>query len=473
WMKSAATGCAHSSASAPRLASFSTRGGSSPGHSSVTGMSCQPRLGALSTVPESRATRPGTAITAATGRSPSAAASATADPASAESRASTPAGGRAALGLSTTVQTRTWPRRSVTHTPRCSTPTSRPSPAGPRSLTMSALPGRPTRPLAAGPSSVSSPAASSSSTRLDTAGLVSPGCPATAALDTGPCLATVSMTRARLCRRMLCCDAGRVLPLTAALPRRTPSPGPDRNRYGTRTGNRRTPSPGPDQSRSRRRGGGGRAPAGSGGRWGAGGCDACGSFRSEPGEQLTGPGQRTGDPLHRRRVLGHRLQQLAAGGAPAAGDLVRGLAGEQGGGLGGGAEGDELGRRRDHDRPPGQAQDRLPPGRALGAAADEQQGRGRVGLLAAGAEHVVERGQQGGGGAVVGGLEDLAGGGVVAQRVHEPGGVRQVGGALAVEERQHDDAAAGLDRLPVAAEQARHLVDGLGAVERAGQRQPV
>src|SRR5690606_31505144 len=95
------------------------------------------------------------------------------------------------------------------------------------------------------------------------------------------------------------------------------------------------------------------------------------------------------------------------------------------------------------------------------------------GLLAAGAEHVVERGQQGGGGAVVGGLEDLAGGGVVAQPVHEPGGVRQVGGALAVEERQHDDAAAGLDRLPVAAEQARHLVDGLGAVERAGQRQPV
>src|SRR5690606_25805291 len=443
WMKSAATGCAHSSASAPRLASFSTRGGSAPGHSSVTGTSCQPRLGALSTVPESRATRPGTAITAATGRSPSAAASATAEPASAESRASTPAGGRAALGLSTTVQTRTWPRRSVTHTPRCSTPTSRPSPAGPRSLTMSALPGRPTRPLAAGPSSGSSAAASSSSTRLDTAGLVSPVCPATAALDAGPRLATVSMTRGRVCRRMLRCDARRVLPLTGLLPRlrpapgpyqdrrghrtgsprtrsRTPPAGPDQNRYGTRTGSRRTrfrtPSPGPDQNRcgsrrDRRRRGGGRGPAGGGGRRGAGGCDACGSFRSEPGEQLTGPGQRTGDPLHRRRVLGHRLQQLAAGGAPAAGDLVCGLAGEQGGGLGGGAEGDELGRRRDHDRPPGQAQDRLPPGRALGAAADEQQGRGRVGLLAAGAEHVVERGQQGGGGAVVGGLEDLAGGG--------------------------------------------------------------
>ncbi len=58
------------------------------------------------------------------------------------------------------------------------------------------------------------------------------------------------------------------------------------------------------------------------------------------------------------------------------------------------------------------------------------------------------------------------------EAVHEAGGVGQVGGAFAVEERQHDRGAAGLGGLPVQAEEGGETVDGLRAVEGAGQGQP-
>ena len=80
----------------------------------------------------------------------------------------------------------------------------RPSPAGPRSLTASSLPGRP-RPLgAARPVSTSRPARSNSSTSGATPARVSPIRAATPAREAGPSAATARSTLDRLRRRMPC-----------------------------------------------------------------------------------------------------------------------------------------------------------------------------------------------------------------------------------------------------------------------------
>ena len=126
------------------------------------------------------------------------------------------------------------------------------------------------------------------------------------------------------------------------------------------------------------------------------------------------------------------VEDDAVAGAPAAGHGVGRLAGEQGGGLRGGAERHQLlGGGHDH-RPARQAGHHVPPGATPGAAADDQQRP--VGAAPADPLEGVEQADDH---AFVRRPQQLPRRGVEGQardRPHRPG---QVGGALALEER-HD-----------------------------------
>ncbi len=195
-----------SSASAPRLASFSARIGK-PGSSSSsrsragTSTPVQPRLGATSSRPLGLSTSPGRATTAPAQRRPSSAARRSASRASPASRAITSATGRPRLSSVTSAATRRPPARSAVSTARKSTPTSSPSPITRLPPSATGCAGRPTVPRSSTAVSSTSPKSISSPTRLDTVVLLRPVSCAIAARERGPCSATWRSTTPRLWRR--------------------------------------------------------------------------------------------------------------------------------------------------------------------------------------------------------------------------------------------------------------------------------
>ncbi len=177
------------------------------------------------------------------------------------------------------------------------------------------------------------------------------------------------------------------------------------------------------------------------------------------------------DPLEGLGVaVGRRGHRRPTAQVPAAGHLLRRLAGYAGGGLSGSAQRHELIRLGYLHVAAREPRHRVLPGRAAGAAAHEQDRRLGIeagALFADPVEGLDQRGH----GALVGGEQDLLAGGGVAQAGHHAGGARQVGGALAVEVGEHYHAGALGGGVAVEAEPFRHPVDRQRGVERGRQGQ--
>jgi len=118
--------------------------------------------------------------------------------------------------------------------------------------------------------------------------------------------------------------------------------------------------------------------------------------------------------------------------------------------------------------PAGEALRHPLPHQTFGASSDQHQRRCRVETRGVPVDDV-EGGQQRGGGPLVGGEQDLLGGGGVPQTGDGPCRLGQVGGPLPVEERQHDDVGVLGGVAPIESEPCRDPVDGEGAVQGGGE----
>ena len=196
----------HSSASAPRFASFSASSGNARRAEAL-----REQLGDVDAGPAQvrRHEQPAGAVDQArAARSPRPPSRGPPRPArrarrrpsrrAASSTASTP---RPRLSTATCARWRSSPVRSAARTARKSTPTSSPSPTTRRPLSSTGSAGRPTVPRSSTSVSRTSPNSSSSPTRLDTVVLLSPVSCAIAARERGPWSATWRRTTPRLWRR--------------------------------------------------------------------------------------------------------------------------------------------------------------------------------------------------------------------------------------------------------------------------------
>ena len=162
------------------------------------------------------------------------------------------------------------------------------------------------------------------------------------------------------------------------------------------------------------------------------------------------------------------VEQRPVPGVPTAGDRVGGIAAEDGGGLGGGAESDQLGRLRDLDRPARQGLHHPAPGGPSRSTPDEDDGGLGVEAGAVGVDDI-EGFEQRQHGSLVCGEQDLAGLGGVAQPGDRRCRVGEVRGPFTVEVGEHDDLGVLGGGVAVEAEPAGDPVDGERAVEGAGQ----